>query len=72
MNRTTGEEYLLLTRLAQGQDQLEASLPQRAALTASFIPQLLEYGRETQGYCSDTAVLHILFKQPARSLREEQ
>lgn len=72
INRPTGEEYLLLSRLAQGQDELEASLPQRAALTGLFVPQLLEYGREAQGYCSDTAVLHMLFRQPARNLREEQ
>jgi hypothetical protein len=72
LNRTTGEEYLLLTRLAQGQDVLEATLPHRAALTGQFVPQLVDFGREAQGYCSDTAVLHILFRQPARSLREEQ
>jgi hypothetical protein len=72
LNRASGEEYLLLTRLAQGQDALEASLPQRAALAGSFVPQLVDFGREAQGYCSDTAVLHMLFRQPARSLREEQ
>ena len=72
LNRATNEEYLLLTRLAQGQDALEAALPLRAALTGAFVPALPEFGREAQGYCSDAAVLHMLFRQPSRSLREEQ
>lgn len=45
IDRPSGHEYMLISRLAQGDDHLESALPQRASLSRPFLPQLVAYGR---------------------------
>lgn len=41
LDRKTHQEYLLLTRLAQPHDPLEALLQRRKELRSSFLPELV-------------------------------
>lgn len=41
LDRSTDQEYLLITRLAQPQDQVETLLKRRKALKSSFLPELV-------------------------------
>lgn len=41
LDRATDQEYLLITRLAQPQDDIEPVLQRRQALRCSFVPELV-------------------------------
>lgn len=41
LDRNTDQEYLLITRLAQPQDDLESLLQRRKGLRCSFLPELV-------------------------------
>lgn len=44
INRNTDEEYLLITRLAQGSDDFESVLARRKELRCCYVPELVGKG----------------------------